>query len=59
MLDINNKIVVIKDNRRKKKMKKYEVKTQSETITCSSYEVMMTMFFNLRKAGVPALAIIK
>lgn len=40
-------------------MKRYEVKTQSETITCSSYEVMISMFFNLRKAGVPALAIIK
>ncbi len=40
-------------------MKSYEVKTQSETITCSSYEVMISLFFNLRKSGVPALAIIK
>ena len=40
-------------------MKSYEVKTKSETITCSSYEVMMAMFFNLRKSGIPALAIIK
>ncbi len=40
-------------------MKIYEVKTQSETIPCSSYEVMISMFFNLRKSGIPALAIIK
>lgn len=40
-------------------MKRYEVKTQRGAITCSSYEVMISMFFNLRKAGVPALAIIK
>ena len=46
------------DLKEKKKMKKYEVKTQSETITCSSYEVMIAMFFNLRRSGVPALAII-
>lgn len=40
-------------------MKSYEVKTQSETITCSSCEVMMGMFLKLRKSGVPAVAVIK
>lgn len=40
-------------------MKIYLVKTNKETITCSSYDVMMSMFFKLRKFGVPALAIIR
>lgn len=40
-------------------MKSYEVKTNKETITCSSYEIMISVFFKLRKSGVPALAIIR
>ena len=39
-------------------MEKYKIKTKTETIRCASYDDMIARFFNLRKSGIPCLAII-